>query len=142
MKIPNLNECVECVAVGFVSLILLISVALYSYNAFAAGKGDPHHQIPEPVINIIEINNYAQIVDYDRLDSLGNALNSMSALSSIPSLNRSMGGTTGVGVGFGGYDGQGAAIVLEHYVGNMSYRAGVGHSGGEEIVNFGVMGSW
>jgi len=127
-----------------VILAVIIAVAMVAIVFFSALSyaDNPHHEIPEPVTIVIEVTNYTQVVDMNEIIDLKKAVSAMSALSSIPSLNRSMGGTTGVGVGFGGYDGQGAAIVLEHYVGNMSYRAGVGHSGGEEIVNFGVMGSW
>jgi hypothetical protein len=120
------------IAIAFVMLMLFASAVLAL---------DPHHEYRDPSItSVTEVNNYTQVIDYDRIESLEKSLAAINALSSVPSLSCLKVSCTGVGIGFSGYNSGGTAIVLEHRESNMSYRFGVGLSGSETVPVFGIMG--
>lgn len=146
MKI-NLDKCANCMAIGLVTLLLFIAAALYSYNVFA---DDPHHDIPEPVINITEVTevtnitttdiaDYSQVVDHDRLNDLGNALTAVSAISGLQSITLPNGGIGG-SMSISKYDSYGGAFSLQHRYDDVNYSLNYGNSNGEGIVTISAGG--
>jgi hypothetical protein len=127
----------------FTALIIAVAFVMLMLFASTVWADDPHHEYRDSSItHVTEVNNYTQVIDYDRIESLEKSLAAINALSSVPSLSCLKVSCTGIGVGFSGYNSGGTAIVLEHVEGNMSYRGGLGLSGDETVINFGLMGQF
>jgi len=121
--------------------LVVVGLIVFTSQIFADEANKNHKSGGDTYIT--EVNQITEVkyeTQYETQD-YGNALNALSAISAVPSLSLPGGGTA-IGAGFSGYDGNGGALVVEHNHGVMTSRFGVGHSGGEEVFQYGIIGRW